>query len=187
MRRRELHYERFFGPLDEPVMDSTDFKTPHIDIYQFRPRGDRAFWTLVTGGMSDFRQPQIPVELHPRAEILLYTSEPQGWMFSVLKGLAEMPFDDDTYLHWWHTVVNGKRMTAQPSLLTNFFFLPPKCELPEFNTLVIDDERVDFLWMVPITDAERDFKLARDGYVLEELFAAKGVPQVIDETRDSLV
>jgi hypothetical protein len=187
MRRREEHYERFFGPMEDAVMDSTDFKTPHIDIYQFSPRGDREFWTLVTGGMSDLRQPRIPEGMHPRAELFLYASQPEPWMFDVLKGLAEMPFDDDTYIHWWHTVPNGKPMTAKPSLLTNFFFLPPKMEEPAFNTLAIDGDPVDMLWMVPITDSERTFKVAHDGYALEDLFDEQQLSPIINESRSSLV
>jgi len=91
-------------------MHSTDVKTVHIDIYQFEPTPERSFWTLITSGMSNARQ--IDPEdcgngMAPRAEILMYAVQPQGWMFSVLKGLAEMPFDQNTCLHWGHTVHNG--------------------------------------------------------------------------------
>jgi hypothetical protein len=96
--QRETHYQRFFGPLDQQVMHSTDLKPVHIDIYQFAPTAERPFWTLITGGMSDARQPippTAPKHVAPRAEILMYAEEPKGWMLSVLKGLAEMPFVDD--------------------------------------------------------------------------------------------
>lgn len=187
MIRGEEHYERCLGPLEGDVMDSTDFKQPHINIYQVSPHSDRQFWTLITDGMSDLRQPKVPEPLAPRAEIFLYAHKPQGWMFNVLKGLAEMPFDDDTYLHWWHTVANGMPMTASPSLLTNFFFLPPKMEDPVFNTLAIDGDKVDMLWLIPITDAEREFKILHDGYTLEKLLAERLGSPVIDEERQSVV
>lgn len=125
---RESHYEKYFGPMSNSVMHSTDNKFPHIDIYQFPPNSERNYWTLITGGMSDCRQnfpKDKPEYISNRAEIIMYVSEPQGWMFNVLKGLAEMPSEDNTFLHWWHTVPNGMPMTATPSLLTNFFFLPP--------------------------------------------------------------
>ncbi len=135
MQARESHYSKYFGPLSEPVMHSMDAKVPHIDIYQFRPTAERPFWTLITGGMSDLPQPGVPDILPPRAEIMLYASAPAKWMFSVLKGLAAMPFDDDTFLHWCHSVPNGMPMTAKPSLLTNFFFLPPSFEAEDFDSL----------------------------------------------------
>lgn len=187
LEQRESHYIRFFGPLTEPVMHSTDAKVPHIDVYQFKPTAQRPYWTLITGGMSDMRQPGVPEELSPRAEIMLYASQPTGWMFNVLKGLAEMPFDDDTFLHWRHTVPNGMPMTAKPSLLTNFFFLPPYFEPQGFDRLRIEGDRVNILWMIPITDEELAFKLENGGDALEELFVENRLPQVIDETRGSLV
>lgn len=187
MRDREKHYERFFGPLPESVLHSTDTVIPHVDIYQFPPHENRPYWTLITGGMSDLRQPGIADGLSPRAEILTYAQEPRPWMFDVLKGLAEMPFGYDTYLHWWHTVPNGMPMTAKASKLTNFFFLPPYFEDAEFDTLRIDGDDVDILWMIPITDAELQFKLEHGADALEQLFESKGLNRIIDESRKSLV
>ena len=183
---REEHYQRFFGPMSDQVLHSTDHKFPHIDIYQFGPYGDRDYWTLITGGMSDLKQnfpDGNPEEIARRAEILMYVKEPQSWMFSVLKGLAEMPFDDNTYLHWWHTVPNGMPMTAKPSLLTNFFFLPPSCEKEGFNNLIIDGDKVDFLWLFPITDSELEYKLKYGGKALEELIRKAELSPVVDEDR----
>ena len=189
MECREGHYQKFLGPIESPVMHSTDEKVPHIDIYQFGPTDERDFWTLITGGMSDVAQraPELDPPISGRTEILLYAPEPQPWMFSVLKGLAGMPFDDDTYLHWGHTVPNGQPMTAKPSLLTSFFFLPPYFEDDGFDTLTLDDERVDILWLVPITEAEREFAVENGSRALEEVFAEKELPRGIDEGRASLV
>jgi hypothetical protein len=189
-KAREAHYEKFLGPITQPLMHSSDQKQPHIDIYQFEPTADRPYWVLITGGMSDLRQ-HIPSKfagkVAPRAEILLHAAEPKPWMFNVLKGLAEMPFDDETFLHWWHTVPNGKPMTAEPSELTNFLFLPPYYEGADFVTLHLDGDRVDFLWMVPITDGELSYKLKYGVEALETLFEEAHMSLVIDEKRSSLV
>src|SRR5688572_3354144 len=126
LEARERHYERFFGSLNQSVIHSTDVKPVHIDIYQFAPTDERLYWTLITGGMSNERQiePEDCAEhMSPRAEILMYVRGPRQWMFNVLKGLAQLPFEKNTSLHWWHTVPNGMPMTAKPSLLTSFFFL----------------------------------------------------------------
>jgi hypothetical protein len=137
--------------------------------------------------MSNFQQPGVPDGIPPRAEILLYASEASGWMFNVLKGLAEMPFDQSSFLHWGHTVPNGKPMTAQPSLLTNFFFFQPCMEAEDFDQLVIEGDEVSILWMVPITDAELAYKRAHGANALLDLFAEHELSQVIDESRASLV
>ena len=94
-------------------MHSTDAKTVHVDIYTFAPTADRDFYTLITSGMPDVRQ-NIPDDrnISPRAEIMLSCHEATPWMYSVLKGLAEMPSDDDTFLSYRNTVPNGMPMTA---------------------------------------------------------------------------
>ncbi|MHC4884757.1 MAG: suppressor of fused domain protein [Planctomycetota bacterium] len=187
---REEHYVEHLGELTQKVMHSTDQKFPHVDIYQFEPTEERPYWTLITGGMSNERM-HIPEEsfgeIGSRAEICMYVKEPKGWMFSVLKGLAEMPFDDKTFLHWWHTVPNGMPMTAEKSLLTNYLFLLPYFEQETFDTLEINEDRVDLLWMVPITDAELEYKVANGAEALEKVFEEKGMDLPVIEQRESYV
>ena len=189
MKQREAHYSTFLGPMDEPIMHSTDMKEVHVDIYQFRPSSDRPHWTLITGGMSDLPQhvPKNAEGISPRAELMMYVEEPKGWMFDVLKGLAEMPFDQTTYLHWHHTVPNGQPMTAEPSELTSFFFLPPYFEDDEFDTLHIGGDEVDILWMIPITEREREYASKNGSQALEEVFEKAGMDAAVDERRVSLV
>jgi hypothetical protein len=187
---RENHYRRFFGELTEPVWHSTDDKAPHIDVYQFAPGQDRDFWTLITGGMSDLRQPGLKAsqgEYAPRAELLMYVQEPKPWMINVLKGLAEMPFDDDTFLYWGHTVPNGKPMTVAPSSLTSFFFDQPCLEDPTLLDLTIDGDGVAFLWLRPIAESERAYAIEHGGQALSELFASVDMDPVVDETRKPIV
>jgi hypothetical protein len=190
LEAREQHYQRFFGAITEPVIHSTDIKPVHIDVYQFRPTEGRQFWTLITSGMSNERQIEpedCPEYMSPRAEILMYVPKPQGWMFFVLKGLAEMPFEVSTCLHWWHTVPNGMPMTATPSLLTSFFFVPPYFEADGFTDLQLDGDKVDFLWMIPITEAEREFAVKHGSEALERKFGEINLSQVVDESRKSVV
>ena len=108
-------------------------------------------------------------------------------MFSVLKGLAEMPFEDDSCLHWWHTVPNGMPMTATPSLLTSYFFLPPYFEPEGFSEFELDGDRVDFLWMIPITEAEREYAIEYGSQELEKVFEDAELSPVVDESRESLI
>ena len=189
MKAREAHYSKFLGPLDEKIMHSANLKDIHVDIYQFRPNSERPHWTLITGAMSDLPQyiPKNAEGISPRAEIMMYVKEPQDWMFNVLKGLAKMPFNDKTYLHWYHTVPNGQPMTAKPSELTSFFFLPPYFEDPKFDNLHIDGDKVDILWMIPITEREREYAIENGSQALEEVFKKAEMDPVVDEERTSLV
>ena len=187
---REAHYVEHFGSISEPIMHSTDDKIPHIDVYQFPPSGSRDHWVLITGGMSDLRQ-SVPAEapdyVSARTELVMYVREPQPWMFRLLKLLADMPFADDTFLHWWHTVPYGMSMIPERSLLTSAFFLPPYFEEEDFDTLEVLGDKIDILWMIPITDSELQYKLDYGGQALEELLSQKELNPVVDERRGSVV
>ena len=187
--QREAHYRRFLGNFGEQVMHSTDFKKVHIDVYTFSPTATRPFYTLLTGGMSDVRQniPEKYSRLAPRAEILTYVRNPQGWMYNVLKGLAEMPSEDNTFLHWYHTVPNGKPMTANPSELSAFFFVPPYLEAKGFNPMLVDGDRTDFLVMIPITIPEMNFKKEHGAEALLKVFDEKNFDYIVNEARKSFV
>ena len=187
---REAHYKKHLGALDQKILHSTDVKAVHIDIYQFKPTSEKPIWTIITGGMSDFAQltPQGEDDYRaPRAEILMYATEPENWMFSVLKGLAEMPFDDATHLHWWHTVPNGMPMTAEPSQWTSYFFLPPYIEESGFSEFEVEGEKVDFLWMIPITEKERCYAMEYGSDELEKILEQVDVDVLLDQKRGSLV
>ena len=123
----------------------------------------------------------------PRTELIMYAQQPQGWMFSVLKGLAEMPFEYATCLHWGHTVPNGMPMTAKPSELTSFFFVPTRDEPPELAKLSIGRDRGDFLVLVPITESERAYAREHSSAALVTLMDGSGFRLAVDEGRNSLV
>jgi hypothetical protein len=190
VRCREEHYIRHLGPLTEPAARSSFGQGRRLFVYQFKPHANREHWTLITGGMSDYQQPLppgTPEYVSPRTEIMMYVREPKQWMFDVLMGLAEIPFREQTHLHWWHTVPNGMPMTPQPSLLTNFFLIPPFCESVDFDSLRIDDQRVQFLVVLPITDEELEFKLKQGATALLKIFEDKDFDCIVKEERQSYV
>jgi hypothetical protein len=188
IKQREAHYTRFFGPLTQKIMHSTDIKPVHIDIYTFEPNEERSFFTLITGGMSDVRQ-NIPddTDIAPRAEIMLYAQQPKRWMYNVLKGLAEMPWDDDTFLSYLHTVPNGQPMTAEPSLLTSYLFMYSLWEADHFSPMLVDGDDTDILLLIPITEAERQLATKAGSAALIEVFRQREFDPVVDENRSCLV
>jgi hypothetical protein len=188
---REAHYEQFLGPVSCVAHSMSVKLLPlHIDVYQFAPTAARPCWTLITGGMSDFRQPAFeapPPGIAPRVELLMYVKQVQGWMPSLLKGLAEMPFERATCLHWAHTVPKGLPMTEGANELTGFFFCPPICETQKFEDFSLDGDRVAFLMVVPITDAERVYAIEHGSAALGKLMEDSRFNFVVDVKRVSLV
>ena len=182
LETRQAHYDRFFG--SEGVIVAHGVNVPHIDVFQYPPQGKRTWWTLITGGMGDQRQ-ELPDNTWYRAELLMYVHEPKPWMLNVLEGVARCPFENNTFFHWWHTIPNGMPMTAEPSLLTAFYLMPPCKEAPEFDQLTLEGDPVRFLWVVPITEAELAFAYQHKekdalGKLLED------ISFVVDESRASV-
>jgi hypothetical protein len=189
MAKREKHYRKYFGPMSDNVMHSINEHQVHIDIYQFEPNKKRPYWTLITGGMSDEMQ-NVPDGVDwasPRTEVLTYVKEPHDRVFAALKLIAEMPFEEDSYMHWFHTISVGEPVTKSQSELTCAFLTPPIFEKPKFDTLELDGEKVDFLMMVPITVQERHYAKQHGGEALLEVFQNANLCPVVDENRTSLV
>jgi len=189
MAKRQKHYRKFLGPMSDKVMHSTNVHQVHVDIYQFEPSPKRPYWTLITGGMSDKRQ-NVPDGVDwasGRSEVLAYVKEPYERIFAVLKLLAEMPFEEDSYMHWFHTISVGEPVTARQTELTCAFLLPPFFEKPKFDTLRIGGDKVDFLMMVPITMQERHYAKKNGGQALLEVLEEADFGPVVDENRKSLV
>jgi hypothetical protein len=189
MEKREKHYQKFLGKMSEGVMHSINEHEVHVDIYQFEPNKKRPFWTLITGGMSDKRQ-NVPAEVDwasGRTEVLAYVKEPYDRIFATLKLIAEMPFEEDSFMHWYHTISVGEPVTQRQTELTCVFLMPPIFEKPKFDSLYIGRDKVDFLMMVPITVQERHFAKQNGPEALLEVFEQANLGPVCDENRKSLV
>lgn len=77
-------------------------------------------------------------------------------------------------------------MTAVPSLRTSHLFLPPYFELEGFADLKLAGDKVDFIWMIPITEAEREFAMEHGSRAQEQRFEEADMSPVLDESRRSI-
>ena len=192
MERRDEVYESLFGEIDQVYHEMIPF-VPHIDIYTFKPGFQgRDFWTVVTAGMSDLPMtvpPDVGSEFS-RVELIFYCNRVEEAYLGLLRTMAHFPHDNRTWFGFGHTVPNGQ--PAAPlfrpnSLMTTLLFLgtivSPDAELGE--QLVIDGDPVNFLWVVPISDAECEAKLEHGVDKLLDLFSEVSHPFVFTGDRDS--
>ena len=154
---RENHYEKYLGKLDQPILSPTEKIYPHMNIYQIAPTPQRPYWTLITNGMSDVKQ-NIPLDnklTSGRTELFMYVVEPQNWMFKLLGGLALTPFAHKYFVHWEHLCCLDDNIIPKETGISNVLFLLPFYEDQRFaDNLYIKDDKVDLLWVVPITGPE---------------------------------
>jgi hypothetical protein len=184
--RRDAHYTRFFGKARQVAGRTTSKKAPPTAIVQCAPTERRAFWTLVTDGMSDALQ-RLPSGFQKRTEVLCYARTPAPWMAKALALLAEYPFDNDTYLELLHVVPFGGSMTEPLSALTGFTFILPPLEERGFESLTIGREQVQFLYALPLTTAEMQFIYTHGTEALLERMQRAGLSPMLDAGRASCV
>jgi len=153
--------------------------------------------TLVTSGMSNWSLHGLPDEedLPKRVELVFYlvANKPDtlewidriiGWMDFV----AKFPYRDKTWIGHGHTIFVGEPL-APDSSFRHFMLLetPLKTDRSISDIVVIDGDPVSFLWLVPITDAEREYKVKHGSQKLLSLFDEKKHPWIFTGNRESYV
>jgi hypothetical protein len=191
---REAAYERLFG---KPLSVSHELLplVPHIDVYTFkRSQGDREIYSLVTGGMSDLDMtvPSGAGEDSPtRVELIFYCNKPREEYISTLRWVAHFPHDSRSWLGHGHTMPNGNPPVPfwGSTDLDTLFFMPPIVRKDQTlsSELNLGGEPVHFLWVVPLTTAECNFKLTHGFDAMLDLFQQNRHPHVFDPRRKSYV
>ncbi len=190
---RETAYCQLFGS-DFKASHEFEIKMPHIYVYIFPPRKEgRPFYTLVSGGMSDFPM-RLPIgvdQFYARREIILYCDTPDDDLINLVRFFAHYPFQNATWLGPGHTVPNGvlSRPLFENSTLTGTYFMETILESDRHlgETLVFQGAPVQFLWMVPITRAEMNLKVKKGADALMDLFEQHKHPLVLNKHRTSYI
>ena len=189
---REKSYDSIFGKSDLVYHEIMPM-VPHIDIFKYPPTAERPFYTFITSGMSDIPM-TLPKELsseYRRIELVLYTSEDKPEFSEMLRRLAHFPHDNQTWLHWGHTMPNGTpaELLFDSSCLDSFFFIPsivrPDSELGK--RLIWQGEPIHLVWCVPISTAECNYKLEKGSNAIYDLFDKFDHPIAFSSNRKSYV
>lgn len=186
---REEAYLKMFGSVGS-VSHELVPQVPHVDVYTFPPSRRRPFHTLITGGMSDWPM-RVPEGVPERTELILYVAEPAEQHEEVLRWLAHLVHDQDTWISPGSTISNGR--PPEPifanSRLDNFLFLPPPAKFDKRlpRRLQIEGTPVSLLWVVPITTPERDFIIANGPWDFMDIMERNKHPLPLREGRVTYV
>lgn len=171
----------------------------HIDVFVFEPTPDRPYITAVTVGVSEF--PMVVPDNEPERrhqELMVYL--PAGWPldpnagsaavwpFWLLRALGRFAHDESTYFAPGHTVAlaNPPEPFVPGVPFTTALLLDPP-EPSSFDELTIGDTPCRFLWAIPLTTAEADYKLSNGGNALLEKLREADVRREIDPARACLI
>ncbi|AWH45573.1 suppressor of fused domain protein [Stenotrophomonas sp. ZAC14A_NAIMI4_1] len=188
------HIECHLGPISG-VFHEIISDLVHIDVHVV-PASERfPYLRLVTSGMSDLPMATPDeVEVPQYMELMVtlpadwpitqdaFGDERHYWPVRLLKTLARLPHEYDTWLGFGHTIPNGH--PAEPYApgvgFDGAIVLPPVTTPEGFDTLQLDDGRtIVFMSIVPLYPEEMDLKLRKDTEALLDRFDAKNIQDVI--------
>jgi len=194
------HIERHIGPI-AGVFHEIVSPLVHIDIHVVEPAPNRNHYTLVTSGMSD-RPMNTPAEL-PQcryAELMLclppdwpmkreqWEDERNYWPIRLLKMLARLPHEYETWLGLMHTIPNGDppQPYAAGTQLCGAILLPPVATGLDFHELIVGPEKsIAFYAIVPLHADEMELKLKKGAEALFDGFDEYNVSEILDPSRPS--
>ena len=169
----------------------------HLDICIVDPTEERNYYMLVTLGMGAHRM-NVPKELAEykleRAELAIALppdwkihedDEVHYWPICLLKTLARLPIEDNTWLGWGHTISN-RSPYAENTKLTAALLVSAQvkgggdtvCPLP-------NGDEVNFYQIIPLYRDELNYKFDRSVKELLNIFDERRVRFVIDPERRS--
>lgn len=182
MKAVEEHIERCFGKFGN-VWHEIKSQDIHVDVCVIPPDDGRDYCTLVTMGMGA-RRMNVPENLAEhnldRAELAIalpsdwkldqdsIKDENWYWPIRLLKTLAHLPIDCDTWLGWGHTVDNQEPF-AETTKLSAVLLVSAqsKCEDAGVCTLP-DGSEVNFYNLIPIYPDEMEYKKSHNADKLLE-------------------
>ena len=192
----ERHIETNFGTYAN-VFHEIVSPDIHLDICIVEPTEERSYYMLVTLGMGAHRM-NVPAELAERklerAELAIAlprdwniheNAEEHYWPIRLLKTLARLPIEDNTWLGWGHTI-DGRSPYAKNTALSAALIVSGQVKKGGSNVCVLPDgDEVNFYQIIPLHKDELKYKLEHDADVLLDRFAERHVRFVIDPQRRS--
>lgn len=176
----------------------------HIDVHVIEPNEERDYYTLFTTGMSD-KPMHVPNGLDELKYAEIYTCLPKEWLLTqesfkdetnywpvrVLKTLARLPHEYDTWLGLGHTVPNGDPTVpyAQDTKLCCAMVTYPMMveDTEDFMQLKIrDDKVINFYYIFPLYEEEMNYKLHYGADKLIDRFEKNDIDIVIDPNRKNV-
>ena len=199
MEAVEGHIQQYFGKV-ENVFHELVSPDIHVDICMVPPTEERDYCTLVTMGMGAHRM-NVPEELVEykleRAELAIalpadwkldqesMKDEKWYWPIRLLKSLARLPINCDSWLGHGHTVENREPFADNTKLCTATLIGPQDTEDGSEVCTLPGGEEVNFYQVIPLYEDELDYKLEHDIDAL--LNKMRGISFVVNPTRQDAI
>jgi hypothetical protein len=192
------HVERHLGPIHQ-VLHELVSDDVHIDLHWVQPRPDRPFHTLVTSGMSEHPMAAPKgAEGSTHAELVLnlpagwpmskesWNDERHWWPMRLLKQLARVPHQQDTWLWMNHTAENPDGGPYGPGTEQCAVLIGPCLSAPpDFQVLEFGGRDIHFFSVIPLHRDELSYKIRKGSAALYDRFDEAGMGDVVMPGRPS--
>ncbi|MDE7362224.1 MAG: suppressor of fused domain protein [Oscillospiraceae bacterium] len=188
----EEHIKEYYGDFPT-VFHEISSPDIHCDICIVPPNDERNYYTLLTMGMGAHLMDipkELPVEENARAELLIClppdwkvgeNSEEWFWPISLLKNLARLPINCETWLGWGHSVDHQQPFADSTELSGSLLIYPENVEDGAEACVLPNGDTVNFFEVIPIYREEMDFKIDNDTKSLLERMS--NVSHIVDINR----
>lgn len=200
----ESHIAEYFGEFSM-VLHEIFSPDIHVDICLIppRPQDGRNYYTLVTMGMGAYAM-NVPEELVERnlmrAELVInlpadwhmeegaMQDERWYWPIRLLKTIARLPLEEESWVGWGHTIgmEEGETYAENTTFCGSMLATVDMFDEDGFYCTLPGGDDVNFYYVLPLYKDEMEFKLAHDADALLELFGGC-VPEVLDIRRASVI
>lgn len=186
----EQHIFQYFGAY-ESVLHEIVSPDIHVDICIISPTEERNYYVLVTTGMGAHRM-NVPEALKEQkleqAELVLClppdwkineNDETWYWPFRLMKSLARLPIECDTWLGWGHTAEDEEPYAENTKLCGALLLEPFAFDEEAVCCPLSEDAEVNFYQLLPLYREEMEYKRAHGTEaLLEKMGRVKAVVDI---------
>ena len=177
----QKHYEDYFGICGQKlILEFGPKEKLHEEFYvlEFQPNQRHKFWTYCSVGMSLSREDDNLIEV-------FINSPYQDKSLVELITVCASYHRNNLPLNINHTVNIG-RPWLDNSKCDHCFISLPYLDGEDFESFNFQDNIYHCYWLIPITEKERDYKIAYGSDALEDLFEEKQI-DFLNIKRDCLL
>lgn len=188
----EEHIKEYFGDFPT-IFHETNSQDFICDIACIPPSPERNYYTLITIGMGAHIM-NIPdtleVEEFGRAELLIClppdwklgeNSAEWFWPISLLKSLARLPSNHDSWLGWGHSVDNRETFSPNADFSAALLLYPEDVPTDALACALPNGDKVNFFEIVPLYYDEMIYKVSHGAKALLERMNSFG--HIVDINR----
>ena len=194
MKTVEDHIQKYFGKFEQ-VFHELVSEYIHVDICIVPPSKDRNYYMLFTMGMGVHRM-NVPDSFEEekgkfeRAELAIAlpknwkvgdSAEKWYWPIRLLKSLARLPIESDSWLGWGHSIDHEEPFADNTKLCASVLIDVQGPEMGGQDLVLPNGEQVNFYQVIPIYREELNYKLNHDTEALLEIMG--NVSLVVDPKR----